>query len=154
MVWLLRAGEIMTVVTVENDVVIARSVDEVFDFVADQHNEPRWHTDILAIEPAPGSTEGLGSKWLVTVQFMGRNEYEVEVTGLEQNRLVEITTRTGPLRPTATYRFEPLNSGTRFIRRVDIPLEGGRRVMAPLVRRTMPRRNAGFVKNLKEVLER
>ncbi|MPZ60847.1 MAG: hypothetical protein GEU93_06040 [Propionibacteriales bacterium] len=142
-------------ISVEASTVIARPVEEVFAFASDQANEPTWHTDILEIRPAPGSDvgRGLGSRWIVMVSFMGRNEYEVEVTGFQPNRLVEITTKSGPLRPTTTYRLEPAGGGTRFRRHVDIPLYGMFRLMRPLIAPSAGRRNARFVENLKALLE-
>lgn len=142
-------------IRVEASAVIARPVEDVFACASDQRNEPAWHTDVLEIRPAPGSPSGsgLGSTWIVTVRFFGRKEYEVEVTGFEPDRLVEITTRTGPLKPTATYLFEPADAGTRFTRRVEIPTRGAALLMEPLMRPTARKRNAGFVENLKTLLE-
>jgi uncharacterized protein YndB with AHSA1/START domain len=146
-------------ISIESSAVIGRPVDDVWAFVADPHNEPTWHTDILDIRPEADpsgqlpSRWDLGSRWLVTVQFMGRKQYVVEITGLEPNRRVEITTQTGPMRPIATYRFKPANGGTRFTRHVDLPIHGAMRLLAPLVRRNAASRNAGFVQNLKEHLE-
>lgn len=136
--------------------VIDQPIQDVFAFASDQQNEPGWHTDVLAIRPAPASAGagGLGSTWLVTVGFFGRNEYEVEVTRFEPDRLVEITTRSGPLRPTTTHAFEPAELGTRFFRRVEIPLEGKSRILKPLLARVARRRNARFVEDLKNALER
>lgn len=145
-----------SVISAGASAVIDRPIEDVFAFASDQQNEPGWHTDVLAIRPAPASAGagGLGSRWLVTVGFFGRNEYEVEVTGIEPNRLVEITTRSGPLRPITTYAFEPAELGTRFYRQVEIPLEGKSRILKPLLARVAERRNARFVENLKNVLER
>jgi len=52
-------------IVVEASAIIDRPVDDVFAFVSDQRNEPRWHTDIVAIRPAQGSPSdgGLGSEW-------------------------------------------------------------------------------------------
>jgi hypothetical protein len=86
-------------ISIESSAVIGRPVDDVWAFVADPHNEPTWHTDILDIRPEAEpsgqlpSRWDLGSRWLVTVQFMGRKQHVVEITGLEPNRRVEITTR-------------------------------------------------------------
>ena len=128
-------------------------------FVSDPRNEPKWHTDILEIKSeadpssGPPSSWVLGSTWLVTVQFMGRRDYVVEITGLEPNRRLEITTKTGAMKPIATYLFEPANGGTRFTRHVDLPLQGPLRIMKPLMRRNAQKRNANFVQNLKDLLE-
>ena len=143
---------------VENSAIIGRPVEDVWAFVSDVRNEPRWHTDIINIrsasEPADAPASWvLGAVWLVTVQFMGRREYEVEITGLEETRLIEMTTRTGPVRPKATYLFEPANEGTRFTRRVDLPLRGLLRVLGPMMRRDVRNRNARFVSNLRRLLE-
>lgn len=147
-------------IRVESSAVIDRPVQDVWAFVSDPRNEPKWHTDILAIrseaDPSgePGSNWALGSTWLVTVRFMGRRQYDVEITGLERDHRLEITTQTGPMKPVATYRLEPANGGTRFIRHVDLPVHGVFRMMKPLLRRHAQKRNADFVQNLKRLLER
>ena len=140
----------------EAKVTINRPVADVFAFVADLTNEPRWHTDILKVRPAPDSParEGLGSTWIVTARFMGRREYEVEVTGFEPNRRIEYTTRTGPLKPTAACLLEPADGGTLFTRQVQIPIQGLHRLAKPMLQRMAPKRQAGFVHNLKHRLER
>jgi len=146
-------------ISVESSEVIARPVQEVWAYVSDPRNEPKWHTDILEIKSeadpsgGPGSSWVLGSTLLVTVQFMGRRQYAVQVTGLEPDRRLEITTMTGPMRPTATYLLEPADGRTRFTRHVDLPVEGPLRIMKPLIRRNAEQRNARFVQNLKGLLE-
>ena len=147
-------------ISAESSAVIARPIQEVWAFVSDPRNEPKWHTAILEIRPeadpssGPPSSWELGSTWLVTVQFMGRREYVVEITGLEPYRRLEITTKTGPMRPIVTYLFEPANGGTRFTRHLDLPVQGSFRIMQPLMRRNAKKRNADFVQNLKDLLER
>ena len=84
---------------------------------------------------------------------MGRRQYVVQVTGLEPNRRLEITTRTGPMRPIATYLLEPSTDGTRFTRHVDLPVQGPFRIMRWLIRKNAQKRNARFVQNLKDLLE-
>lgn len=146
-------------ITVESSAGISRSVEDVWAFVSDPTNEPKWHTDILDIrseaDPStgPGDSWVLGTKWHVTVQFMGRRNYLVQITGLEPNRRLEITTRTGPMRPIATYLLEPADGGTRFTRHLDLPLRGPFRIMTALIRKNAQKRNAEFVQNLKHLLE-
>lgn len=145
-------------VSAESSEVIHRSIEDVWAFVSDPRNEPRWHTDILQIK-VPGSTETptswrLGTTWIATVRIMGRRDYEVEITGLDPHHRVEFTTRTGPMRPVVSYAFGVGQSGTIFTRRVEVPFEGPMRMLAPLMRRQIAKRNARFVQNLKELLER
>lgn len=149
----------MATITAESSAIIDRPVQEVWEFVGDPRNEPKWHTDILEIRSAADPASGPGEDWvvgealLVIVQFMGRRSYEVEVTKKEDNHLLEITTTTGPMKPVATYQFERSNGGTRFTRHVDMPVEGPMRLLRPLIRRNVQKRNAQFVQNLKSLLE-
>ena len=149
----------MPTITAESSAIIRRSLHDVWAFVSDPRNEPKWHTDILGIKSASDPAGGpptswvVGATWLVTVQFMGRREYEVEITGLEANRQLQFTTRTGPVKPTSTYLFESAGGHTRFTRHVDMPLHGPLRMFGPLMRRDLEKRNARFVQNLKALLD-
>lgn len=151
----------MSTVVAEGRVLIGRPLEDVFSFASNPNNEPRWHTDILAVRPAAGSPAGgemphswtRGSMWNVTVQFMGRMEGEVEVTAFEPNHRIEFTTRTGRLRPIATCLFEPADRATLVTRHVEIPLHGLSRVMKPMMQRMGTQRQQRFVENLKRILE-
>ena len=145
-------------ISVESTVLINRHVDDTWAFVSNPRNETAWHTDILEVRrTAPGSESAEswmpGEEFYATVQFLGRREYAVEITGLEEGRRIEFTTKEGPFRPTVSYRFEPVDGTTQFTRHVDMPTRGLLRLMIPLMRRDLAKRNAGFAQNLKELLE-
>ena len=145
-------------ISVESSVLIDRHVDDAWAFVSNPRNESTWHTDILEVRrTAPGSESAEswmpGEDFFVTVQFMGRKEYAAEITGFERGRRLEFTTREGPFRPIATYLLEPVNGATRFTRHVDMPTPGLLRLMTPLMRRDLAKRNARFAHNLKQLLE-
>lgn len=148
----------MATTTVVSSDTIPQPTDDVWSFVSNPANEPRWHTDILQVRPAHDPSGALparwtlGSVWLVTVQFMGRRDYEVEITDVVPNERIEFTTKTGPMRPITRYLFEPSDGGTRFTRQVTMPLKGPMRALAPLLRRDLDKRNARFVQNLKGLL--
>lgn len=147
-------------IALASNATIKRPIEHVWEFVSNPRNEPRWHTDILAIRTAtdpssePDISWSRGSRWVVTVQFMGRRDYEIEITDVQPNQRIEISTMTGPMRPTASYKFESVDGGTRFTRSVVMPLSGPMRLAAPLMRRSMQKRNDGFVANLKHLLEK
>ncbi len=54
---------------------------------------------------------------------------------------------------TITYLFEAADGGTRFTRRVQIESSGLMRLILPFMRVMIAKANAGFVANLKRVLE-
>jgi len=146
------------VISVVSSVRIDRHIDDAWAFVSNPRNESAWHTDILELRRTASGSESAeswirGEEFYVTVQFMGRKEYAAEITGLEKGRRLEFTTKEGPFRPTATYLLEPVNGATRFTRRVDMPTPGLLRLMTPLMRRDLAKRNTRFAQNLKELLE-
>ncbi len=132
---------------------IDRPIQDVFAFVSDAANEPRWHTDVLEVHPssdvpvAPGAT----SRWVV--EFMGRKDMQMRVAELKPNQREVLQATSGPMLPTITYLFEPDNGGTRFTRKVEVQPAGLLRLMEPMMRGMVTKRNAGFVANLKRVLE-
>lgn len=140
-------------ISMEHSVVIDRPVEQVFAFVADQANEPKWHQDVLEAHPERPLEMGASVTWLI--RFMGKNSYVVEVTAFDPPRRIELTTREGPLKPVLTHTFEPANGATRYQRHVQIPLDGMFRVVGPIMKVTgaARRRNARWAKNLKTLLE-
>ncbi|MGI8658125.1 MAG: SRPBCC family protein [Candidatus Limnocylindria bacterium] len=140
----------------EHSVEIDRPIEDVFAFVADQSNEPKWHTDVVeVVRPGPDQPIQLGSSVVWVIDFMGRSEYEAEVTVFEPNRCIELTARRGPLKPILTHRFERAGSGTRYTRHIDIPPSGVFRVLEPILRAAgvARKRQIRFAENLKTVLE-
>jgi hypothetical protein len=84
---------------------------------------------------------------------MGVSEGDMEVVAFEPNRREVLRGVVGPMEPTLSYLFEPADGGTRFTRQIRIKVSGIMRLMEPLMWIDAPRRNRGFVANLKRVLE-
>jgi uncharacterized protein YndB with AHSA1/START domain len=137
-----------------DSVAINRPVEEVFAYVTDTSNDPAWHTDVLEARKTSEGPIGLGTTWHSRFKpSMGISEGDMEVVAFEPNRREVLRGVIGPMEPTLTYLFEPAGSGTRFTRRIQIKISGMMRLMEPLMRLMTPKRNAGFVANLRRVLE-
>jgi uncharacterized protein YndB with AHSA1/START domain len=138
-----------------DSVTISRPVEEVFAYVVDTRNDPTWHTDAVEVQKTSEGPIGAGTTWHVHVKpSMGVSEGDIEVVTFDPNRTEVVKGIFGPMQPTVTYSFEPADAGTRFTRQVQIKLSGGMRLMEPLIKLMFAKRNAGFVGNLKQVLER
>lgn len=133
-------------------VTIDRPVDEVFGFVAEPSNEPKWHFDVQeVVRPRQGPiTLGTTFEWIV--KFLGRKTYVGEVTAFEPNRFIEMTTFEGPILPLLSHTFQADGDRTRYTRRVRFETTGLFRVMEPLIK-LMPSPNTRWAQNLKLVLE-
>ncbi len=140
-------------ISAEHTVVINRPTIEVFDFVADQRNEAKWHTDVLDVEPKGPIARGTTVTWLI--RFMGENQYVSEVTEFDAPNLIRLEGREGPMKPILTHNFVSTNGATRYTRTLSIPTTGFFRLIGPIMKATgaARRRNAGFAENLKTLLE-
>jgi uncharacterized protein YndB with AHSA1/START domain len=139
--------------SVENSVTIARPIEDVFTFVTDTQNDPQWHKDVIEATKISEGPIGDGTTFSVVIKFMGKKEGRWEVVEFEPNRR-EVINVTDPLSPTLTYRFEEVDGGTRFTRKIDLEPTGFFRIMKGVMRGMMEKRNARFLTNLKDVLER
>jgi len=91
-----------------------------------------------------------------TFRVLGRAAAgDADVVGFEPDRVIRYAFRapTFGLRPTLTYAFAPAPTGTRFTRRVDGEPFGLMRLVGPLMRPALARRNASFTKHLQRRLE-
>lgn len=133
-------------------VTIDRPVGEVFDFVAEPSNEPKWHFDVREVVRPKQGPISLGTTYEWVVRFLGRKTYVGAVTAFEPNRLIEMTTHEGPVLPQLTHTFQAEGDRTVYTRRIRFETRGLFKAMEPLIKR-MPSPNARWSENLKLVLE-
>ena len=133
---------------------IARPAGEVFSFIADVRNDPRWHTDVLEARLIDGTTVDRGSTFEIkTKPVMGVSGGTVTVSKYDPPSRIVFDVRMGKLEPTTTFSVVPDHRGCRVTRRIDMEPQGLMRVMAPFMGGMMRKRNAGFLANLRRVLE-
>jgi uncharacterized protein YndB with AHSA1/START domain len=141
-------------VIVENSTVIKRPPEEVFAFVTDPANEARWHADVLEAHKTSDGPLAEGSTIQFTFDFMGKKQVDLVVREFDPPRreVVEATSN-GPMSPTFTFTFEPLDGGTRFTRKGEVRISGWMRLMEPMMKGMATKRADGFLAKLKELLE-
>ncbi len=141
-------------ITTHGSTTIDRPVGDVFSFVADTTNDPAWHTDLLEVRRRGAGPTGPGSEFDVRIKpFMGQSTGTLRVTRLELNKLFELHGRMGPMEPTISYSFRSSNGGTDIGRDVALQPPGLLRLLQPLMRPTIAKRNREFLENLRRVLE-
>jgi uncharacterized membrane protein len=136
----------------ENSIVISRPRSEVFAFVAEHDNDPKWRPGVLDITRASG--EGQGAVYTQGVQGpMGKRiDADFEVTAYQPDTLIAFRTLAGPVRPEGSYRFEDADGGTRVTFSLNASLRGMQKLMAPMVGKSM-RNQVAALDDLKRVLE-
>jgi uncharacterized protein YndB with AHSA1/START domain len=123
--------------TAEHSVTVARPIEEVFAFLADAENDPRWRTGVLDIVRVAG--EGVGARYRQGVKGpMGRRvPADIEITELVPPRTIAFRGTAGPVRPEGRYELEPVDGGTRVRFSLAAQPRGAARLMTPMVARAM-----------------
>jgi len=135
-------------------VVIARTAEEVFRYVADLRNEPNWHVDIASVPPETDPVPMVDKTYALKFKpFMGKTDGTFTALEVEPGARVVYRADFAGLQPRITYTVEPAGEGTRFTRAVEMRPRGFRVLMTPMMALMIPRRNKVFVRNLKRVLE-
>jgi uncharacterized protein YndB with AHSA1/START domain len=137
----------------ENSITINRAATDVFNFLLDGANNPRWRPAVLDIQHDAATPSGLGAVYKQGLKGPGgRIDGDYKVTRLQPNQLIEFQVITGPARPTGTYTLEPSGSGTRVTFVLDFQPKGLARLMDGMIGKTM-QSEVGNLANLKSVLE-
>jgi uncharacterized membrane protein len=136
-----------------NTITIERPAADVFAFVADGLNGPKWRPGILDIGHASG--EGVGAVYRQGVKGPGgrRIAADYEITAYEPPRRLAFKAIAGPVHPTGEYRFEDADGRTRLTFSLDVTLGGWKRLlMGRAVQQTMDA-EVTSLSRLKAVLE-
>jgi uncharacterized protein YndB with AHSA1/START domain len=141
-------------VGVEGEIVINLPVEDVFDFVADERNEPRFNPRMRRAEKISEGPIGVGTRFRAEVVSMGRPiEMVIEYTGYDQPRRLASTTHMSSMDIQYTLTFEPVPEGTRMRWSGDLEPRGIFKLMSPLVARMGRRQERRIWASLKRILE-
>ena len=139
---------------VEGEIVIYRPVEEVFDFVADERNEPRYNPRMLVAEQISEGPIGSGTRFRTELETMGRTmSMIVEFTGYERPWRLASVTRSSMMETEGALTFESVPGGSRMRWSWEVRPRGALRLMAPLVGVIGRRQEQRIWGNLKRLLE-
>jgi uncharacterized membrane protein len=134
----------------EGSITIDRPVEQVFAFISDGMNNPKWRPSVIDIQPVPGKPatfkqglKGPGGR---------RIDGDYQITESKQNELIKFQVIAGPARPTGTYKLETVGKSTRLTFILDFELKGLAKLMDPMIHASM-RSEIDMLSNLKAYLE-
>lgn len=119
---------------INGEIVISQPVDVVFDYVADQSNEPQYNPQMVRAEKITAGPVGVGTRFRSAVAARGRAvEMLIEITDYDRpHRFASATTmRQADISYTLT--FEPATPGTRMRWAGQVRPKGAFRLLSPLV---------------------
>ena len=139
---------------IEGEIVIARPVDVVFDYVADQSHEPQYNPHMVRAEKITAGPVGKGTRFRSAVASMGRTaEMLIECTGYDRPRLLESATTMRQADISYTLRFEPAAAGTRMRWSGQVRPKGAFRLLGPAITWLGIRQEQRIWASLKSYLE-
>jgi hypothetical protein len=139
---------------IEGEILIERSVEDVFDFVADERNEPSYNPRMRKVEKITPGPIAVGTKFSAETRTMGRTaELTVEWTVYERPRRLASTTHTSTMEIEGALSFDAVPEGTRMRWTWELQTSGLLKLMAPLIVRMGQRQEKMIWTNLKDLLE-
>jgi uncharacterized protein YndB with AHSA1/START domain len=142
------------VVRIEGEIVINRPVEEVFDFVADERNEPRFNPRMRLAEQISDGPIGVGTRFRAEIVSMGRPlEMVIQFTGYERPRRLASSTHMSSTDTQGALTFDPVPEGTRMRWSWEVEPRGILKLMTPLVASMGRRQEERIWTGLKHLLE-
>ena len=139
---------------IEGEIVINRPVEEVFDFVADERNEPRYNPRMLRAEKLSPGPVGLGSRFRAEMTSRRRPVVmTIEYTGYEPPRRLASTTRLSTIHIVGTLSFDPVPAGTRMRWSWQVQPRGLLKLTTPVLAHIGQRQEQTIWTSLKRALE-
>jgi uncharacterized protein YndB with AHSA1/START domain len=137
----------------ENTISINRPLHEVFAFVADKENDPRWRHNVKEMQRVSGDgTVGTRYHQVITGP-RGDMEADIEITGYEPGRRVTFRTMAGPIQPEGSVDLIDEAGGTRLTFKLWAELSGAKKLMAPKAAKSMKSEVNDSLDRLKQILE-
>jgi hypothetical protein len=119
---------------IEGEIVIGRPVDVVFDYVADQGNEPRYNPRMIRAQKITAGPVGKGTQFRSAVASGGRTaEMLIEYTGYDRPALLASVTTMAQADISYTLTFEPAAAGTRMRWSGQVRPKGALRLLGPVI---------------------
>jgi uncharacterized protein YndB with AHSA1/START domain len=133
---------------------INQPLEEVFAFVSNPENIPKWSSMGSEVKITSAGPIGVGTTYRNVVTLLGRRiEREVEITAYEPNRSFAQKTRSGPFPVGSRMTFERVDGGTR-VNLTSVAEPGGFFKLAePLLVRMIKRQFEADFANLKDLME-
>src|SRR5450759_1777323 len=119
---------------IEGEIFINRPVEAVFDYVADQSNEPQYNPRMVRAEKITAGPVGKGTQFRSAAASMRRTaEMLIECTGYDRPTLLASTTTMQQADISYTLTFEPAAAGTRMRWSGQVRPKGAFKLLGPVI---------------------
>jgi uncharacterized protein YndB with AHSA1/START domain len=142
------------VIAFETHVRIDRPIEEVFSYVSDPLNLPRWNSAVQAVRKTSAGENGVASRYSMQRELpTGRAVNELEVVASVRPSEFAIRTTAGPTPFLYRYRFSAENGETLVKLEAEVELPGAAAFLPQLARRAVKKGVDDNFRTLKQILE-
>lgn len=139
---------------IDGEIIIGRPAEAVFDFVADQRNEPRYNPRMIRADKVSDGPVGKGTVFRSAAKSMGRTaRMRIELTGYDRPGSLASRTTTRQADINGTLTFDPAPGGTRMRWSWTVRPKGAARLAAPVIAWIGRRQEKAIWTNMKRYLE-
>jgi hypothetical protein len=139
---------------IDGEIIIGRPVEVVFDFTADQRNEPRYNPRMIRADKVSDGPVGKGTVFRSTAKSMGRAvEMRIELTGYDRPGRLASHTATKLADIGGALTFDPVPGGTRMRWSWSVRPKGAARLLAPVITSIGRRQEQAIWTGMKRYLE-
>lgn len=141
------------VAVIERSILVARPIEEAFDYVAAFEHAVRWNPAVITSERLSAGQPHTGSLYQLVVEFgRGTTPMRYEITELDRPIRLELVGEGERIRSHEVVRFIDLQEDTRISWRADIRLRGLRGLFGLAGRRAFDRAADDAMEGLQHAL--
>jgi carbon monoxide dehydrogenase subunit G len=137
-----------------NTITIERFTHDVFEFVSDLENIPKWNYAIAETQKVSEGPVGVGTRYRQVRSLPSRSEETLQVTQFEPDRRFAVHGGLGPFEGTLFYEFEDVGGSTRLTNEADLEAHGVLKLAGPITSGRVRSAVAANLEMLKQLLER
>ena len=140
--------------TITEEAMIARSAEDVFDFLTDGANRPLWDTQVISEELTSPGPVGVGSTIHTRMRTIGgETDFEWRVTHFARPTRLAIVSTAGILPTAFAFRCAAVAEGCRVSATVEGSPTGMMRLAEPLIAESVRSNLAAGLARARAVLE-
>ncbi len=137
---------------VTTNVDVAAPPGEVFAYLSDMENNPKWQSGMVSARWTSDGPIGVGSTYDQVATFLRRKiESTFEVEAYEPGRMIRASSTASSFPITFTRMVEPIDSGTKVTAIITGEASGFFKIAEPILRRMVQRSVDGDYRNLRVV---
>lgn len=133
---------------------IARTPQEVFDFITASENAPKVVSSVVSMVKLTEGPVGVGTRYRETRLMNGKEHFaELEVVAYGPYRQYAMKNVTEGIETIYHYNFQPEKDGTRIDLVCEVKASGVKKLMLPMVVSILKKEDGDHLQRLKQAME-